>query len=128
MVTSLFKHERIETTRARAKEARRYAEKMITLAKKETLASKRLVLGFVREREVVHKLFSNLIYRYANRHGGYTRILKLGARHGDRAEMVFLELMDRPIVPEVDNKANKTAVEASKEEKSKSKVAAAGNS
>lgn len=97
MVTSLLKHERIKTTKARAKEVRRYAEKMITMAKKETLASKRNVLGFVREREVVNKLFKNLIYRYAERKGGYTRILKLGYRPGDGAEMVFLELVDRPL-------------------------------
>lgn len=96
MVTSLLKHERIKTTKARAKEVRRYAEKMITTAKKETLASKRDVLGFVREREVVNKLFKTLIYRYAQRKGGYTRILKLGYRMGDGAEMVFLELVDRP--------------------------------
>ena len=96
MVTSLFKHERIKTTKTRAKEVRRYAEKMITLAKKETLASKRDVLGFVREREVVNKLFKTLIYRYSQRKGGYTRILKLGYRAGDGADMVFLELVDRP--------------------------------
>src|SRR5579859_1553683 len=97
MVTSLLKHERIKTTKARAKEIRRYAEKMITTAKKETLASKRRVLGFVMEREVVNKLFKTLIYRYAERKGGYTRILKLGHRKGDGAEVVFLELVDRPI-------------------------------
>lgn len=97
MVTSLIKHERIKTTRIRAHEVRRYAEKMITMAKKETLASKRRVLGFVRERDVVNKLFKTLIYRYAQRNGGYTRILKLGPRMGDGADMVFLELVDRPI-------------------------------
>jgi large subunit ribosomal protein L17 len=97
MVTSLLKHERIKTTKARAKEVRRYAEKMITIAKKETLASKRRVLGFVREREVANKLFKTLIYRYAERKGGYTRILKLGHRMGDGAEVVFLELVDRPL-------------------------------
>jgi large subunit ribosomal protein L17 len=96
MVTSLLKHERIKTTKMRAKEIRRYAEKIITIAKKETLASKRRVLGFVREREVVNKLFKTLIYRYAERKGGYTRILKLGHRLGDGAEMVFLELVDHP--------------------------------
>lgn len=97
MVTSLLKHERIKTTKARAKEVRRYAEKMITIAKKETLASKRRILGFVQEREVANKLFKTLIYRYAERKGGYTRILKLGSRHGDGAEMVFLELVDRVV-------------------------------
>lgn len=97
MVTSLLKHERIKTTKVRAREVRRYAEKMITIAKKETLAAKRRVLGFVREREVANKLFKTLIYRYAERKGGYTRILKLGHRMGDGAEMVFLELVDRPV-------------------------------
>jgi large subunit ribosomal protein L17 len=114
MVTSLFKHERIKTTKTRAKEVRRYAEKMITLAKKETLASKRDVLGFVREREVVNKLFKTLIYRYSQRKGGYTRILKLGYRAGDGADMVFLELVDRPTEEKstetTDSKKEKTEV------------------
>jgi large subunit ribosomal protein L17 len=100
MVTSLFKYERIRTTKAKAKEARRYAEKMITIAKKDDLAAKRRVLGFVRERDVVNKLFKTLIYRYAERKGGYTRVLKLGTRAGDGAEMVFLELVDRPVQAE----------------------------
>ena len=115
MVTSLFKHERIKTTKARAKEVRRFAEKMITIAKKETLASKRRVLGFVREREVVNKLYQNLIYRYSQRKGGYTRILKLGHRPGDGAEVVFLEMVDRP----VEEKATETVKEkkGKKEEK-----------
>lgn len=107
MVTSLLKHERIKTTKMRAKEVRRYAEKMITIAKKETLASKRRILGFVREREVVNKLYKTLIYRYAERKGGYTRILKLGHRMGDGAEMVFLELVDRP----AEEKPTETKVE-----------------
>jgi len=100
MVTSLLKYERIKTTKARAREVRRYAEKMITIAKKETLSSKRRIFGFVREREVVNKLCKNLIYRYAQRNGGYTRVLKLGSRPGDGAEMVFLELIDRPAAEE----------------------------
>jgi large subunit ribosomal protein L17 len=107
MVTSLFKHERIKTTKTRAKEVRRYAEKMITTAKKETLAAKREVLGFVREREVVNKLFKTLIYRYAQRKGGYTRMLKLGFRAGDGADMVFLELVDRP----TEEKSTETTIE-----------------
>jgi len=104
MVTSLFKHEYVRTTRARAREVRRYAEKMITKAKKETLASKREVLGFVRERDVVAKLFKTLIYRYSNRQGGYTRVLKLGPRPGDGADMVLLELVDRPVEAEPSGK------------------------
>ncbi len=111
MVTSLLKHERIKTTKVRAKEVRRYAEKMITAAKKETLAAKREVLGFVREREVVNKLFKTLIFRYAQRKGGYTRMLKLGFRPGDGAEMVFLEMVDRPV--------EEKSVEPSTEKKAK---------
>jgi large subunit ribosomal protein L17 len=108
MVTSLLKHERIKTTRVRAREVRRYAEKMITLAKKETLASKRRIFGFVREREVVNKLYKTLIYRYAQRNGGYTRVLKLGTRPGDGVEVVFLELVDRPVEEKkVETKADK---------------------
>jgi large subunit ribosomal protein L17 len=121
MVTSLLKHERIKTTKVRAKEIRRYAEKMITIAKKETLASKRRVLGFVREREVVNKLFKTLIYRYAERKGGYTRILKLGNRMGDGAEMVFLELVDRP----AGDKASETKTE--KKEKGETLPSEQGN-
>jgi large subunit ribosomal protein L17 len=121
MVTSLLKHERIKTTKTRAKEVRRYAEKMITLAKKETLASKRDVLGFVREREVVNKLFKTLIYRYAQRKGGYTRMLKLGFRAGDGADMVFLELVDRPIEekaaePVADKKAKTETIDVAAED------------
>jgi len=97
LVTSLFKHERIRTTRAKAKETRRYAEKMITIAKKDDLAAKRRVLAFVRERDVVSKLFKTLIFRYATRKGGYTRILQLGPRQSDGAQMVFLEMVDRPV-------------------------------
>jgi large subunit ribosomal protein L17 len=119
MVTSLLKHERIKTTKVRAKEIRRYAEKMITIAKKETLASKRRVLGFVREREVVNKLFKTLIYRYAERKGGYTRILKLGNRMGDGAEMVFLELVDRA----VGDKAPETKTEKKEKEQTLSSSA-----
>jgi large subunit ribosomal protein L17 len=134
MVTSLFKHERVKTTKSRAKEVRRYAEKMITIAKKETLAAKRHVLGFVRERDVVNKLFQTLIYRYAERKGGYTRILKLGSRKGDGAEMVFLELVDRaipeaPSEPKVDKKekaiaASGTGTEGQGGTKKKQKEAA----
>ena len=114
MVTSLFKHERIKTTKVRAREVRRYAEKMITTAKKETLAAKRQVFGFVRERDVVNKLFKTLIYRYAERKGGYTRVLKLGNRAGDNAEMVFLELVDRPI-----EEKNVESTDSKKEKKEK---------
>jgi large subunit ribosomal protein L17 len=133
MVTSLLKHERIRTTKTRAKEVRRYAEQMVTLAKKDTLAAKRQVLGFVREREVVNKLFKTLIYRYAERKGGYTRILKLAPRPGDGADMVFLELVDRAVAdkgtePKGDKKAKTEALpegEAAPEVSKKKKEATA---
>lgn len=131
MVTSLLKYERIKTTKIRAKEVRRYAEKMITIAKKETLAAKRRVLGFIQEREVANKLFKNLIYRYAQRKGGYTRILKLGHRFGDGAEMVFLELVDRPVEEKTaetktdkKRKGETTSPEAQMGKKNKQKEAA----
>ena len=119
MVTSLLKHERIRTTKTRAKEVRRYAEKMITTAKKDTLAAKRQVLGFVRERAVVTKLFKTLIFRYAERKGGYTRILKLAPRPGDGADMVFLELVDRALPekaeePKTDKKPEAASAEGPK--------------
>ncbi|MGH7739029.1 MAG: 50S ribosomal protein L17 [bacterium] len=130
MVTSLLKHERIRTTKTRAKEVRRYAEKMITLAKKETLAAKREALGFVREREVVNKLFKTLIYRYAERKGGYTRILRLAPRPGDGADMVFLELVDRAVPekkvdPKSDKKAETVSADPAPKEAKKKKEAIA---
>jgi len=131
MVTSLLKHERITTTKAKAREVRRYAEKMITKAKKETLAAKREVLGFVRERDVVAKLFKTLIYRYSARRGGYTRVLKLGPRAGDGAEMVILEMVDRPVeaeptVPKTGSEKEAKETAADKPEKGKGKAAKGG--
>ncbi len=93
MVTSLFQHERIETTVAKAKEARPLAEKLITFAKRGDLHARRLVLRIVRDKAVVDKLFSALGERYRNRPGGYTRILRLGHRLGDNAPMVIFELV-----------------------------------
>jgi len=94
--TSLFRHERITTTLAKAKETRRFAEKLITLAKKDTLHARRLAAREIHDKKVLKKLFDVLGPRYATRDGGYTRILKLGPRRGDAAEMGFLELVDRP--------------------------------
>ncbi|MGI6212505.1 MAG: 50S ribosomal protein L17 [Anaerovoracaceae bacterium] len=93
LVTDLFREERISTTNMRAKEARRVAEKMITLAKRGDLAARRQVLSYVYDESVVTKLFEEIAPRYAERNGGYTRILKLGPRRGDNAEVVFLELV-----------------------------------
>ncbi|MEG0918618.1 MAG: 50S ribosomal protein L17 [Anaerovoracaceae bacterium] len=93
IVTDLFREERITTTDHRAKEARRLAEKMITLAKRGDLHARRQVLAYVYDEYVVTKLFEEIAPKYADRNGGYTRILKLGPRQGDCAEMVFLELV-----------------------------------
>lgn len=101
LVTDLFIYERIQTTEAKAKEVRPIAEKMITLAKRGDLHARRQAAAFVRKeqagenQDAIQKLFSELAERYADRQGGYTRILKLGPRRGDSADMVYLELVDR---------------------------------
>ena len=96
MTNSLLTHEVIKTTLPKAKELRRVAEPMITLAKEPTLANRRLAFNRLRDREVVTKLFNELGPRYQARPGGYTRILKMGFRVGDNAPMAFVELVDRP--------------------------------
>jgi large subunit ribosomal protein L17 len=93
LVTDLLREGRIQTTECRAKETRREAEKMITLAKRGDLHARRQVLAYVVDEDVVTKLFDEIAPRYEERHGGYTRILKLGPRKGDAAEAVFLELV-----------------------------------
>ncbi len=101
LVTDLFIYERIQTTEAKAKEVRPIAEKMITLAKRGDLHARRQAAAFVRKeqagenQDAIQKLFTELAERYADRQGGYTRILKLGPRRGDSANMVYLELVDR---------------------------------
>jgi large subunit ribosomal protein L17 len=95
MITSLFVHERIRTTVNKAKVARRAAERMITLAKRNTLHARRLAYRRVRDAEVLQKLFAVLGPRYQDRPGGYTRITRLEPRLGDGAEQAFLELVDR---------------------------------
>ena len=94
MATSLFLHERISTTTARAKELRPYAERLISLAKRGDLHARRLVARRIADREVLGKLFDDLGPRYNDRPGGYTRILKLGTRKGDGADMALIELVD----------------------------------
>jgi large subunit ribosomal protein L17 len=93
LVTDLLREERISTTECRAKEAGREAEKMITLGKRGDLHARRQALAVIYDESVVKKLFDDIAPRYAERHGGYTRILKLGPRRGDSAEVVFLELV-----------------------------------
>jgi len=101
MAASLIEHEIIKTTLPKAKELRRVAEPLITLAKNDSVANRRLAFDRTRSEKVVGKLFSEIGPRYANRPGGYTRILKCGVRPGDSAPMAFIELVDRPI-PEDD--------------------------
>ncbi len=96
MTNSLFLHEAIKTTLPKAKELRRVAEPLITLAKTPTVANRRLAFDRLRDRDMVTKLFNELGPRYQGRPGGYLRILKFGFRQGDAAPMAFVELMDRP--------------------------------
>src|SRR5512132_3896969 len=96
MTNSLLRHESIKTTLPKAKELRRVAEPIITLGKKPSLANRRLAFNRLRDREMVVKLFAELGPRYANRPGGYLRILKFGFRDGDNAPMALVELLDRP--------------------------------
>ena len=93
MVTFLLEKGKIETTVTRAKEVRSLTEKMITIAKEDSLAHKRLVNGFVTKEDVAHKLFAEIAPKYADRNGGYTRITKIGPRRGDAAEMAIIELL-----------------------------------
>ena len=96
MASSLFEHEIIKTTLVKAKELRTVAEPLITLAKKDSVANRRLVFDRTRNKEMVGKLFSELGPRYAERPGGYIRILKCGERAGYKAPMAYVELVDRP--------------------------------
>ncbi len=96
MAVSLVRHEIIKTTTVKAKELRRVVEPLITLAKSDSVANRRLAFARTRDAEVVGKLFTELGPRYQERPGGYTRILKCGLRTGDKAPMAYIELVDRP--------------------------------
>ena len=102
MVTLLLENGQIETTLTRAKEVRSMAEKMITLGKKNTLASRRAALAYITKEDVVSKLFSTIAPQYADRQGGYTQIFKMGPRRGDAAEMAIVKLLtvDAPAADE----------------------------
>jgi large subunit ribosomal protein L17 len=93
LVTSLFRDERINTTETRAKQVKSIAEKMLTTAKQGDLAARRQALAYLYEEAVVKKLFDTIAPKYADRQGGYTRIIRVGYRRGDAAEMVILELV-----------------------------------
>jgi large subunit ribosomal protein L17 len=102
MTNSLVEHEMIRTTLPKAKELRRFAEPLITLAKQDSVANRRLAFDRTRSKDVVGKLFSELGPRYDARPGGYIRILKCGYRTGDKAPMAYVELVDRPQNDELD--------------------------
>ncbi|MBR1806819.1 MAG: 50S ribosomal protein L17 [Selenomonadaceae bacterium] len=93
LLSALFKYERIETTETRAKELRKFAEKVVTLAKRGDLSARRLAINLVADVDVVHKIFEEIPGKYAERAGGYTRILKLTPRRGDAAPMALIELV-----------------------------------
>jgi large subunit ribosomal protein L17 len=117
LATSLLKHKRIKTTLAKAKETRSFVEKLITKARKGDLHSKRLVASEIKDKEVLKELFSEIVNTVGDRPGGYTRVVKLGTRLGDSAQMAILELVD------YNEAANKKAEErkALKEQKQKYK-------
>ena len=102
MSASLFEHELIKTTLPKAKELRRVAEPLITLAKTDSVANRRLAFDRLRDRGLVTKLFNELGPRYTERPGGYLRILKCGLRTGDKAQMAYVELVDRPASDEAE--------------------------
>jgi large subunit ribosomal protein L17 len=123
MVTSLFRHERIKTTKAKALAVRRTAEKLITRAKADSVHNRRIASSRLYDEGIVAKLFTNIGPRMKERAGGYTRIIKLGERYGDAAEIVILELVDYVLKTdeEKDKKAKKAEKKASKKEKEKEK-------
>lgn len=113
LVCSLIEHEQISTTLPKAKDLRSFADKMITVAKKDTLAARRQALSFLRSEEAVKKLFDVLGKRYTSRNGGYTRVLKSGLRYGDCAPMAIIEFVDRDV--KAKGLRQKTLLAASKE-------------
>jgi len=117
LLTGLFRHERIETTEAKAKAVRGLADHVVTLAKRENLHARRQVLSLVPDNEVVGRIFDTIAARFSDRQGGYTRIIKAGYRRGDAAPMVLLELVDRPETPADGDKKGEKKEKAPKGEK-----------
>jgi len=117
LLTGLFRHERIETTEAKAKAVRGLADHVVTLAKRENLHARRQVLSLVPDREVVARIFDTIAVRFSERQGGYTRIIKAGTRRGDAAPMVLLELVDRVEAPSDGGKKGDKKEKAPKGEK-----------
>jgi len=128
MVTSLFRYERIETTKAKAKEVQRMAEKMITRAKADSVHARRMIARDITDEAILAKLFTQIAPLFVERNGGYTRILKTGNRLGDAAEMVILELVAKTEKPKKKADAKKEAKKPvkDKEEKASVEVASKG--
>ena len=128
MVTSLFRFERIATTSAKAKEVRKAAEKLITRSKVDTVHNRRIAAKFIQDKKILNKLFTELGPRMKDRKGGYTRILKIGFRQGDAADMVILELVDYKLPTEESKekpaKAKKVESKAESSDKPAKKPAA----
>ena len=127
MVTSLLRYERITTTKAKALEVRKYAEKLITRAKVDSVHNRREVAKFISDEKILDKLFTNIGPRMQERNGGYTRVLKLGYRQGDAADVVILELVDYKLESDAEKgdskKADKKEKTAAKSDKPKAKKA-----
>lgn len=124
MVTSLFKHGRIKTTDPKAKELRRWADQLVTLAKRGDLHARRQAMAIIREKDVVHRLFNDAPDRFGGTSGGYTRLIKIGLRKGDAASISLVELTGHPVeTKKADKKATKkvAAKKAKKDEKTESK-------
>ncbi len=121
LATSLLKHKRIKTTLAKAKEARSFVEKLITKAKKGDLHSRRLVMSEIKDKEVIKELFSEIVDKIGDRPGGYTRVVKLGTRLGDAAQMAILELVDYNEAANQKAEERKSQREQKAKEKEKSK-------
>ena len=118
MVTSLFRFERITTTKAKAKEVRKAAEKLITRSKVDSVHNRRIAAKYIQDEKILNKLFTELGPRMKDRNGGYTRILKLGFRQGDAADVVILELVDYKL-PSSEDEAPAKAKKADKAEEKK---------
>ena len=126
MVTSLFRFERITTTQAKAKEVRKAAEKLITRSKVDSVHNRRIAAKYIQDEKILNKLFTELGPRMKDRNGGYTRILKIGFRQGDAADMVILELVDYKLPSEDDKEAAKAKKAEPKAKKADAKAKADG--
>jgi large subunit ribosomal protein L17 len=123
-LTALLHHERITTTVAKAKALRPMADRLVTLAKRETLHARRQALTFVPDTAAVRKLFDTVAARYLDRRGGYTRVIRTGWRHGDGAPMAILEFVDRPEAPKEKKKGREKRAEPTGKEAKKQRKAA----